>query len=289
MSKDANLPHREFGIFDETTVFKRLMKRRDIVSLTIIYEDGKEVTYYGPYDENECIIGNLATVRKGGKEVLKISTRLERLTQHKEDFQKGNSSLAFAREYIDVDNPFAILQYFPLYIDSLKRELMRDYKQLLTHDLEIQDNAYGGDYHKYTTLVKKGYGTNYHPNLGSINFSHEIPVQYFSDLMMELEKLSIIKPIEKERLPYASAYFDPFYDFSDLDDILEYKIKTEEYDYTKLLKLLNFPKEIYVCTIYGKEVGMYKLIKDSYVFHKLNVCNQWYNVLDNYKEFLEKR
>ena len=105
---------------------------------------------------------------------------------------------------------------------------------------------------------------------------------------MELEKLSTIKPLEKERLPYASAYFDPFYDFSDLEDILEYKIKTEEYDYTKLLKLLNFPKEIYVCTIYGKEVGMYKLIKDSYIFHKLNVCNQWYNVLDNYKEFLEK-
>lgn len=69
LSKGANLPHREFGVFDETTVFKRLMKRRDIVSLTIVYEDGKEVTYHGPYDENECLIGNLATVRKGGKEV----------------------------------------------------------------------------------------------------------------------------------------------------------------------------------------------------------------------------
>lgn len=69
LSKEANLPHREFGVFDETTVFKRLMKRRDIVSLTIVYEDGKEVTYHGPYDENECLIGNIATVRKGGKEV----------------------------------------------------------------------------------------------------------------------------------------------------------------------------------------------------------------------------
>lgn len=29
---------------------------------------------------------------KYAKEVLKISTRLERLTQHKEDFQNGNSS-----------------------------------------------------------------------------------------------------------------------------------------------------------------------------------------------------
>lgn len=69
LSKDANLPHREFGVFDETTVFKRLMKRRDIVALTIVYEDGKEVTYYGPYDEDERVIGNLVTVRKNGKEV----------------------------------------------------------------------------------------------------------------------------------------------------------------------------------------------------------------------------
>ena len=69
LSKEANLSYREFGVFDETTVFKRLMKRRDIVSLTVVYEDGKEVTYHGPYDGNECIIGNLATVRKGGKEV----------------------------------------------------------------------------------------------------------------------------------------------------------------------------------------------------------------------------
>lgn len=70
LSKDANLPHREFGVFGETTVFKRLMKRRDIVSLTVVYEDGKEVTYHGPYDESERLIGNLATVRKNGKEVV---------------------------------------------------------------------------------------------------------------------------------------------------------------------------------------------------------------------------
>ena len=69
LSKDANLPHREFGVFDETTVFERLMKYRDIVSLTVVYEDRKEVTYYMPYDENERLIGNIATVRKGSKEV----------------------------------------------------------------------------------------------------------------------------------------------------------------------------------------------------------------------------
>lgn len=46
------------------------MRRRDIVALTIAYDDGKEVAYHGPYDENERLIGNLATVRKNGKEVV---------------------------------------------------------------------------------------------------------------------------------------------------------------------------------------------------------------------------
>ena len=223
---------------------------------------------------------------KYAKEVLKISTRLEKLAQHKEDFQKGNSSLAFAREYIDVDNPFTILQYFPLYIDSLKRELMRDYKQLLTHDLEIQDNAYGGDYHKYTTLVKKGYGIDYHPNLGSINFSHKMPVQYFSDLIIGLEKLPVIKHIAREELQYESIYFDPFYGFNALNNTIEFKVKTEEYDYTNLLKLLNFPEEFYVSADYGNGKGMYKLIGDSYVFHLLDkYSNQWYSVAEAFEEF----
>lgn len=70
LSKDANLPHREFGVFDETTVFKRLMRRGDIVALMIVYEDGKEVTYHGPYEEDGCVIDNLTTVRKNGKEVV---------------------------------------------------------------------------------------------------------------------------------------------------------------------------------------------------------------------------
>lgn len=70
LSKEASLPHREFGVFDETTVFKRLMRRRDIVALTIVYEDGKEVSFFVPYDEDECAIGNLVTVRKNGKEVM---------------------------------------------------------------------------------------------------------------------------------------------------------------------------------------------------------------------------
>ena len=228
------------------------------------------------------------------KEVLKISTRLEELSKHKEDFQNGNSSFAFAREYIDVKSPLTILRWFSLYIESLKKELKRDYKQLLTHNLQIQDNSYGGDSTKYTTLIKKGYGTTYHPNLGSINFSHEMPVQYFSDLIMELEKLPVIKHIAREKLQYKSIYFDPFcfdpfYGFNSLNNTLEFKVKTEEYDYTNLLKLLNFPEEFYVSANYGNEKGMYKLIGDSYVFHILDkYSNRWCNVVESYEKFKEK-
>lgn len=230
-----------------------------------------------------------ACEEKYALDVLSISTRLEELSKHKEDFQNGNSSFAFAREYIDVRSPLTILLNFPLYIDSLKKELTKDYKQLLTHNLQIQDNAYGGDYRKYTTLVKKGYGTTYHPNLGSINFSHEMPVQYFSDLIMELEKLPVIKHIAREKLQYESIYFDPFYGFNSLNNTLEFKVKTEEYDYTNLLKLLNFPEEFYVSANYGNEKGMYKLIGDSYVFHILDkYSNRWCNVVESYEKFKEK-
>ncbi len=230
-----------------------------------------------------------ACEEKYALDVLSISNRLEELSKHKEDFQNGHSSFAFAREYINVDNPLTILRWFSLYIESLKKELTKDYKQLLTHNLQIQDNSYGGDSTKYTTLVKKGYGTNYHPNLGSINFSYEMPVQYFSDLIMELEKLPVIKHIARERLQYESIYFAPFYGFNSLNNTLEFKVKTEEYDYTNLLKLLNFPEVFYVSANYGNEKGMYKLIGNSYVFYLLDkYSNQWYSVVESYKKFKGK-
>lgn len=230
-----------------------------------------------------------ACEEKYALDVLSITNRLEELSKHKEDFQNGNSSFAFAREYIDVRSPLTILRWFSLYIESLKKELKIDYKQLLTHNLQIQDNSYGGDSTKYTTLVKKGYGTTYHPNLGSINFSHKMPVQYFSDLIMELEKLPVIKHIAREKLQYESIYFDPFYGFNSLNNTLEFKVKTEEYDYTNLLKLLNFPEEFSFSANYGNEKGMYKLIGDSYVFHTLDKCsNQWYSVTEAFERFKEK-
>lgn len=246
--------------------------------------------YINVVNEETALKEKLKTLEeKYNAEVLNISTRLGQLAQHKEDFQNGHSSLAFAREYIDVRSPLTILQHFQLYIDSLKKELTKDYKQLLTHNLQIQDNSYGGDSTKYTRLVQKGYGTNYHPNLGSINFSSKMPVQYFSDLMMELEKFPVIKHIAREKLRYGSIYFDPFYGFNNLNDTLEFKIKTEEYDYTNLLKLLNFPEEFSFSANYGNNKGMYKLIGDSYVFHQLDkYSNQWYSVTEAFERFKEK-
>lgn len=246
--------------------------------------------YINVINEETALKEKLKTLEeKYNAEVLNISTRLGQLAQHKEDFQNGHSSLAFAREYIDVRSPLTILQHFQLYIDSLKKELTKDYKQLLTHNLQIQDNSYGGDSTKYTRLVQKGYGTNYHPNLGSINFSSKMPVQYFSDLMMELEKFPVIKHIAREKLRYGSIYFDPFYGFNNLNDTLEFKIKTEEYDYTNLLKLLNFPEEFSFSANYGNNKGMYKLIGDSYVFHQLDkYSNQWYSVTEAFERFKEK-
>ena len=230
-----------------------------------------------------------ACEEKYALDVLSISNRLEELSKHKEDFQNGHSSFAFARDYIDIRSPLTILRWFSLYVESLKRELTKDYKQLLTHNLQIQDNAYGGDYRKYTTLVKKGYGIDYHPNLGSINFSSEMPVQYFSDLIMELEKLPIIKPIATKRFQDESVFFDPFYAFPELDSILEFKIKTNEYDYTNLLRLLNFPEEFSFSESYYNDKGMYKLIGDSYVFHKLDkYTNQWYSVTEAFEKFKQK-
>lgn len=245
--------------------------------------------YINVINEEARLNEELKTLKKNyDARVLNITTRLSQLSQHKEDFQNGNGAFAFAREYILVHNPLTSLQYFSLYMDSLKKELTGDYKQLLTHDLEILDN-YGRDKHKYTELVRKNSGGfDSTPNLGSIIFSCEMPVQYFSDLMMELEKLNI-RSLETEEQLVKSVHFKPFYTFPNLLHILEYKIKTEEYDYTKLFKLLNFPKEIYIRNTYGEKVGMYKLIDNSYVFHMSFInSNGWVNMSEEYRGFLEK-
>ena len=54
LSKDADLSHKEPGSFEfTTTVFKRLTNIRDIVSLNIVHEDGREKEFYVSYEEDE--------------------------------------------------------------------------------------------------------------------------------------------------------------------------------------------------------------------------------------------
>lgn len=52
--KRGNLPHKDFDTGKETTVFKRLIDCRDIVSLTIVYDDGKEEKFSVLYNQDEC-------------------------------------------------------------------------------------------------------------------------------------------------------------------------------------------------------------------------------------------
>lgn len=53
LSKNADLPHQEFGVGEFTTNFKRLYDGRDISSIVLIYDDDKEEEFYVAYDEDE--------------------------------------------------------------------------------------------------------------------------------------------------------------------------------------------------------------------------------------------
>ena len=53
LSKNADLPHQEFGLGDWTTVFSRILNCRDVSSLVLVPDDGKEEEFYVAYDEDE--------------------------------------------------------------------------------------------------------------------------------------------------------------------------------------------------------------------------------------------
>lgn len=53
LSKSADLPHQTFGVGKFTTMFKRLYDYRDITSLSLIHDDGKEEEFYVTHDEDE--------------------------------------------------------------------------------------------------------------------------------------------------------------------------------------------------------------------------------------------
>lgn len=52
LSKNADLPHKKWGIKDcETTMFKRLLACNDIVAVVLIHDDGRKESYYVDYRE----------------------------------------------------------------------------------------------------------------------------------------------------------------------------------------------------------------------------------------------
>ena len=53
LSKNADSPYQEFGVGMFTTTFKRLYDGRDISSIVLVHDDGKEEEFYVAYDEDE--------------------------------------------------------------------------------------------------------------------------------------------------------------------------------------------------------------------------------------------
>lgn len=74
--KRGNLPHKDFETGKETTVFKRLIDCRDIVSLTVVYDDGKEERFSVLYNQDEhngfCNLLQSTEIDSYGSLVIKI-------------------------------------------------------------------------------------------------------------------------------------------------------------------------------------------------------------------------
>lgn len=74
--KRGNLSHKDFDTGKETTVFKRLIDCRDIVSLTIVYDDGKEEKFSVLYNQDEhngfCNLLQSTEINSYGSLVIKI-------------------------------------------------------------------------------------------------------------------------------------------------------------------------------------------------------------------------
>lgn len=74
--KRGDLPHKDFDTGKETTVFKRLIDCRDIVSLTIVYDDGKEEKFSVLYNQDEhngfCNLFQSTEIDSYGSLIIKI-------------------------------------------------------------------------------------------------------------------------------------------------------------------------------------------------------------------------
>lgn len=76
LSKNADLPHKKWGIKDcETTAFKRLLACNDIVAVVLIHDDGRKERYYVDYQEGasaDCNELQSTELDSNGNLVIKI-------------------------------------------------------------------------------------------------------------------------------------------------------------------------------------------------------------------------
>lgn len=117
-----------------------------------------------------------------------------------------------------------------------------------------------------------------------MQFLENTPVEYFEKLYMELDEVNYkyLKTVQGiEHCKNLSK--DPFQNLRELNYIWSFKLKTKEYDYTRLVKLLNFPQEFNCYDSKGEEVR-YKLNDTSYDLYIWDTDNK---VWVNYKELVE--
>ena len=216
-------------------------------------------------------------------EMKAIEKRLAEYEEYKNDFKNGNGDLALAKEYVTIYKPFNLLRRFDTFIPKLKDALKENWQLMLEKDLLLLDEATSMTYRVFAKLVDKNKSYNY-PKLGELQFLENTPVEYFEKLYMELDEVNYkyLKTVQGiEHCKKLSK--DPFQNLRELNYIWSFKLKTKEYDYTKLVKLLNFPQEFSCYGSKGEEVR-YKLNGTSYDLYIWDTDNK---VWANYKELVE--
>lgn len=226
-----------------------------------------------------------ACEEKYALDVSNIQKRLGELQEHKQDFLNGDKGFAYAREYVTVRGSLDILGNFKKYISILKNTVSKDYKQLLECNLNILAEKVDYDFKTIITLYSKGEIPSGCYFLGGVNFSKDTPSEYFSELFLELEK-NVPNELKTYAVSHQRWNYDALYTFNGIEDkILKFDIKTDEYDYTRLFKLLNFPEEIFINNNRGETYGKYKLVGDSYIFFiYYSYDDVWVNQFEEYNK-----
>lgn len=216
-------------------------------------------------------------------EMKAIEKRLAEYEEYKNDFKNGNGDWALAKEYVTLYKPFNLLRRFDTFIPKLKDALKENWQLMLEKDLLLLDEANSMTYRVFAKLVDKNKSYNY-PKLGEVQFLENTPVEYFEKLYMELDEVNYKYLKNVQGIEYCKNLSkDPFQNLRELNYIWSFKLKTKEYDYTKLVKLLNFPQEFSCYGSKGEEVR-YKLNGTSYDFYIWDTDNK---VWVNYKELVE--